>query len=98
MVYKGCCKKMIVLKSTGSDLFEEAYLILNDKNQKTDTASESDMIKEANKIVSSELLSGYITKQPEPKQEKRRLYKVLTFISGFVAGAALTTVMFLIYG
>lgn len=47
---KGCQKKIIVMKNTGSPIFEEAYFILSENAQRAHT-SERDMISEANRII-----------------------------------------------
>ena len=46
---RGCQKKIIYLKNTDSDVFDEAYFILNDKYP--EVSGECDMIKEANRIL-----------------------------------------------
>ena len=47
---RGCQKKMVYLKSTGSDVFEEAYFVVRDGALAG--VDECDMVKEANKILS----------------------------------------------
>mgnify|MGYP006966488056 CR=1 FL=1 len=47
---KGCQKKIIVMKNTGSPMFDEAYFILSE-NALRAHASERDMISEANRII-----------------------------------------------
>ena len=46
---KGCQKRIIHLKNTNSDYFEEAYFILKDDQKYS--AAENDMIKEAERIA-----------------------------------------------
>ena len=51
---KGCQRQIVLLRGTGSELFEEAYFIIKDEighSQKGD-ACENAMIKEANRIIS----------------------------------------------
>ena len=81
---KGCQKKIIYLKNTGSDVFDEAYFVLNDKNPIYEMG-ECDMVFEANKIL-DECIS---------KEEKICLFKKITsfiktkatpFLLGTVAG------------
>ena len=48
---RGCQKKIIVMKNTGSPMFDEAYFILSE-NALRAHASERDMINEANRIIS----------------------------------------------
>ncbi len=53
---KGCQKKIIHLKNTGSPYFEEAYFILKDDS--THLLCENDMVKEALKIAESSCAKG----------------------------------------
>ena len=45
---KGCQKKVIYIKNTGSDIFEEAYFIIKEKNG---ASVGGDFVREANRIV-----------------------------------------------
>ena len=47
---RGCQKKIIYLKNTGSEVFDEAYFVVNDKALGKDVA-ECDMVLEANRIL-----------------------------------------------
>ena len=47
---RGCQKKIIYLKNTGSEVFDEAYFVVNDKTLGKDIA-ECDMVLEANRIL-----------------------------------------------
>lgn len=75
---RGCKRNMIVLHGTGSDLFEEAYFIVRER---TDTPSEGDMLKEAERILDRN------------RSEKRKLSKgavavaALSFLGGGLLGA-----------
>ncbi len=62
---KGYQRKMVCLKQTGSELFEEAYFVLRDQAQKCN--SEEALLKEANRIVSSQ---SWKEKGPSQKKEK----------------------------
>ena len=46
---RGCQKKIIYLKNTGSDVFDEAYFIIRDKARAS--SDNVDMVKEANRIL-----------------------------------------------
>ena len=46
---RGCQKRIVYLKNTGSDVFDEAYFIINDKVGLS--SDDVDMVKEANKIL-----------------------------------------------
>ena len=91
MIYKGCYKKIIVLKNTGSELFDEAYLFLNEKCSKADSMSETDMIREANKIVSNELIGGYFQKEKDKDSTgKKNKTGIIDFLLGLFAGIVLS--------
>lgn len=47
---KGCQRKIIVLKNTGSNIFEEAYFVIRESAGRAHI-SEADMIAEANRII-----------------------------------------------
>ena len=51
---KGCQKKVIFLKNTGSELFDEAYFIISRESEK-EAVEEDSMIVEANKIISASI-------------------------------------------
>ena len=86
---KGTQKKMLLLKNTGSDIFEEAYFILKDRFPAI-AASESEMIREANRIVSENLISGYFS----GGKGKRRVSSLQTFFLGLALGAGLVALFF----
>ena len=80
---KGTQKKMLLLKNTGSDIFDEAYFKLKDRVCPI-SVSESDMVKEANRIVSENLISGYFN----PTQSGKKTWKFSSFLLGFLIGTA----------
>ncbi|MHB1151292.1 MAG: hypothetical protein ACYCWE_07700 [Eubacteriales bacterium] len=51
-MFRGCQKKIIKLKNIGSGVFDEAYFILKDVAAESPYITETDMIKEANRIIS----------------------------------------------
>ena len=90
MICKGCYRNMIVLKNTGSDLFEEAYFIINDSKAKNKTATENDMIYEANKIISGAQLHEKCHVPVNKTGKKRTISKPLVFLVGFAVGILLS--------
>ena len=46
---RGCQKRIVYLKSTGSDVFDEAYFVVREGT--LSLGDECDMIKEANRIL-----------------------------------------------
>lgn len=65
---KGCQRKIIVIRDTGSDFFDEAYFIIKDGG--TIPAGDDDMIAEANRILERNMLCPQFAE--EEKKEKRR--------------------------
>lgn len=60
---KGCQRKIIVMKNTGSSIFEEAYFVIRETATKAHI-SEIDMITEANRIIKENGIStGQLRKQ-----------------------------------
>lgn len=47
---RGCQKRIIYLKNTGSDVFDEAYFVIKDDRLQGEK-SECDMVEEANRIL-----------------------------------------------
>ena len=47
---RGCQKRVIFIKSTGCDLFDEAYFVVSDSALSSDI-DECDMVEEANRIL-----------------------------------------------
>lgn len=87
---KGCSRRMIILKDTGSDFFEEAYFVLKSGSPFCALRSEKDFVAEANRIVAESRSGSGFPPLPHPqKNSKKRLFfgGMLTGISlcGFVA-------------
>ena len=53
---RGCQKRIIYLKNSGSNLFEEAYFVIKNTSQ-CEEVSECDMIEEANRIIDESFYS-----------------------------------------
>ena len=83
MVLKGAQKKMIVVKTGSSELFEEAYFVL----KASEVRGESDMLTEANRIIEE---CGAYTQKNKKRAGKRpslRLFDLLIFAVGSALGA-----------
>lgn len=83
MVYKGCQKRIIMLKSTGSELFDEAYFILKERAEKSPHITESDMVKEANRIISDNILGNRRNRSGSPA---RSLGNRILLLKWYAAG------------
>ena len=75
---RGYQRKIIFLKNTGSEMFDEAYFVLSEKCEKEAPICDT-MISEANKII-EENSQGRVKKRPSFGQIMLRY--VLPFASG----------------
>ena len=80
MVYRGTQKRMIMLKNTGSEIFEEAYFILKEKTEKS-RIGENDMVREANRIIDENLLCACY-KNGGPTVIRERLKTLFWYTAG----------------
>ena len=85
---KGCSRRMIVLKDTKSEYFDEAYFMLKSGKLPTRARGEKDFIAEANKIVLR--ASGEKTTPAKPSGKKN-------FFAGFFAGAGVSLSLFALF-
>ncbi len=79
---KGCQRRMICLKQTGSEWFETAYFLLREEKQSV-SCSEQELLREANRIVN------------EARQGKERGQKP-PFLYRLLYGSIGATIAFLI--
>lgn len=86
---KGCQKKIIFLKNTGCELFEEAYFIMKDC---AIDKGESDIVLEATKIVNN-------IKDTATAPQKRRFWQRGSFLFalGALLGFGLSVMSYLIF-
>ena len=82
---RGCQKKVIFLKDTGSHLFDEAYFIVSQACEDA-CIGEGDMVFEANRIIEESLNEGAV--------EKRRHSGALSFLLPFFLGALMSAAIF----
>ncbi len=86
---KGCQKRMIFVKDTGCDLFDEAYFILKDDIPSNDEM-ENNIIRVATEIINQ---NNFL----KSKKKSRKLPKnLLFFISGCFFSALISTFVFLV--
>ena len=86
---KGCQKKIIFLKDTGSDFFEEAYFVI--KNE-YDGMNDCDIISEATKIA-----NGIYQGKQIRKSHRSGIYSLLLSL-GMLLGVAITVMCFFLFG
>ncbi len=83
IMLKGCQRKIIMLKNTGSNIFEEAYFVIRDSALRSHV-SEADMIAEANRIIRE---NG--TAQLSQKKSKKKAVDAALLVRILFALAAL---------
>ena len=81
---KGYQKKVVFLKNTGSEFFDEAYFVVCDAEH---TQSDADMISEANRIIDE--ASGYV--------RHGGCNRLLKNAASFAAGSLLTALSAVVY-
>ncbi|MBQ2766667.1 MAG: hypothetical protein IJF49_01150 [Clostridia bacterium] len=89
---KGCQRRIILLRGTGSGMFEEAYFIL--KPEKAHLPEQM-MIAEANRIVEQNLLRGGRRERSTPQKPSGKL---LAFLLGLMSGSACLGLLWLFLG
>lgn len=88
---KGCTKKMVLLKDTGSDFFEEAYFILKTDSPFGALRSERDFVAEANRIIAESRTDG---QRATPQSPRKRIGAA--FFAGAACGIVLCVLTYII--
>ncbi len=93
---RGAQKRMIVLRTRDSRVFEEAYFVMR-REAEGDGASEQDMIREANRILERSLPRDQFTSAP-PSQtnSKTRWGGFFWFAVGLLCGGGSTGILCLL--
>lgn len=85
---RGCQKKIIYLKNTGSEVFDEAYFVISDK-ELSSGMDECDMVEEANRILNESISvrqkDGWFCCFKRKVKER-----IPMFIIGFTVGVIIT--------
>ena len=84
---KGAQKRMIVVKTGDSAVFEEAYFVLRRESR----AERLDMLAEANKIIEN---CGGNRKRGRSPQRAALLYALCSLISGMILGGAIVVLIY----
>ena len=90
---RGCQRKVIFLKNTESKIFSEAYFIVDDRAR---DASESDMVREANRIIDENLAHTTVSGERQ-RGVGRILGAILRGIPAFLIGAGAATAVCLVF-
>lgn len=85
MIVKGCCRKVIFVKDTGSKYIDSAYFIL--KDDLPTGYSDRDMLREAERIINSDVNKNSTTEPNVPpmvseKPKKAGCDGLIAFFSG----------------
>ena len=86
---KGAQKRMIVVRTADSPIFEEAYFVMRNGKGR----DECDMIDEANRIIDS---SGARRREKRRDPSRTLIFTICSFIGGSVIGSAITLAVTLI--
>ncbi len=86
---KGAQKKMIVIKTADSAVFEEAYFVLRRER----LAVEADMVREANRIIES---SGDKRGAARRNEVKGLAFGIACFACGIATGGGIAALMLLL--
>jgi len=87
MIYKGCQKRMIMLKNTGSEIFDEAYFILKEERVLKNGVTENDMVREAGRIINENLITSCY-KKGTPAFVRDKLKTLMWYAAGAGSCAA----------
>ena len=86
---KGCQKKIIFLKDTGCDVFEEAYFVIKPEYERM---NKGDIVNEATKIISG------IDKDKENKNDKKGIIYTLFLSIGMLIGVVISVGCLYLFG
>ncbi len=97
MMLRGAQKQMIVVRTHGNRVFEEAYFVIRRDAARAE-ADESDMLREANRIIESSLPPASRKAPPVTREAPRfgLAAGLIWFGIGFSAGAGLIGLLWLI--
>lgn len=84
---KGCERRIVHLKNTGSAVFEEAFFLMKEeKSEKPPTYAA--MVREATRIIEENITLGGVYRKPNAAPSRRRT--VLAFSLGVLLGIGAT--------
>ncbi len=91
---KGIQRNMVVLKNTGSPIFEEAYFILRERPG-TETGK-NDMVSEASRIIAANMISPEKLIAEKSQKARERFIRLLIFALGAISGGMLSALVVLL--
>ena len=94
---KGCEKRVVWIRNTESEMFEQAYFILSE-SACVRKKSEGDIVAEAKRIIADAPFGGYWTGPVAPSLSKKRhrpsvSVKLAFFAIGFALGMIPTVIL-----
>ena len=92
---RGCQKKIVFLKNTGSKIFDEAYFVISDKEDNR-TLDEPDLIAEANRIIEENVLCK-TGKESLPLVKRIMKNRITVFIAGVLISLIICTVIAIVF-
>ena len=81
---RGAQKKMIVLRTHNSRMFEEAYFVM--RHDADDSQRQNDILSEANRILEGSL-AGCSSERVARENRRKCLVRWLWFLGGFLCGS-----------
>ena len=90
---RGCQKKIVFLKNTGSKLFDEAYFVISDKAKES---APPDLIREANRIIEENVLAKEKVDLGDTLIKRLLKNRVVVFLLGALISGTITSVIVLI--
>ena len=94
---KGAQKRMIVIRTRDSRLFEEAYFVMR-RDLPDSAAHGADMLEEANRIIQHSLSASALASDKPSRPIKHSLgwlWPILFAVIGFLSGGSLCALAFL---
>lgn len=91
---RGYQKKVIFLKDTGSNLFDEAYFVVSRKGEEA-KIDQSDMVFEANRIIKESLKDKELRIRGEREKKKKSFF--LPFLLGAFSMLIISVSIYLIF-
>ncbi len=96
---RGSQKQMIVVRTHGNRVFEEAYFVIR-RDAMQGRTDETDMLHEANRIIESSLPPAARSVPCRPQAEREPRFNLIAglvwFFMGFASGAGLIGLLWLI--
>lgn len=94
---RGCQKRVVFLKNTGSKMFDEAYFIVSDDRAPTGVGQE-EMLDEAHRIISETAVVHSCGRVSLKRRLRRAVVPTVAFLCGTLVGGLMLTLVSLAVG